>query len=53
MKYSHSSRHSKNCPHDPQTRAQLGYRLRVARLRLGWSPATAAKNLQVSERHFT
>lgn len=50
MKYSHSSRHSTKCPHDPQTRAQLGYRLRVARLRLGWSPATAAKNLQVSER---
>ncbi len=50
MKYHHSSGRAKNWPSDPETRVELGYRLRVCRLRLGWSPATAAKNLQVTER---
>lgn len=50
MKYHHSSAHARKCPHDPQTRAQLGYRLRVCRMRLGWSIPDAAQNLQVTER---
>ncbi len=50
MKYSHSSQHRKTCPHDPDHRAQLGFRLRAARCNLGWSPVDAAKNLQVTER---
>src|ERR1035437_3457040 len=50
MKYSHSSKHRKNCPHDPQTRAQLGQRLRYARLKLGWSIEAAGKYFQVTER---
>lgn len=50
MKYSHSSQHRKTCPHDPDHRAQLGFRLRAARCNLGWSMADAAKNLQVTER---
>lgn len=50
MKYSHSSKHRKNCRHDPETRAQLGFRLRYARLRLGWSISEAGKYFQVTER---
>jgi hypothetical protein len=50
MKYSHTSRHRRTCAHDPQTRVQLGYRLRLARARLGWSLADAAKFFQVTER---
>lgn len=50
MKYSHSSRHRKNCPHDPETRAQLGSRLKACRARLGWSLAEAGKFFQVTER---
>ena len=50
MKYSHSSKHRKSCAHDPDYRAQLGYRLRAARCTLGWSIADAAKYFQVTER---
>lgn len=50
MKYSHSSRHRKNCSHDPETRAQLGFRLRYARLKLGWSISEAGKYFQVTDR---
>ncbi len=50
MKYSHSSKHRKNCPHDPDHCAQLGLRLRYARARLGWSIMDAAKYFQVTER---
>lgn len=50
MKYSHSSKHTKSCRHDPDTRAQLGFRLRYARLRLGWSIVEAGKYFQVTER---
>ena len=50
MKYSHSSRHLRTCPHDPQTRAQLGARLKAARARLGWSLADAGKFFQVTQR---
>ena len=50
MKYIHSSKHGKICRHDPDTRAQLGFRLRHARLRLGWSMGDAGKYFQVTER---
>ncbi|QKO21754.1 VC1465 family Xer recombination activation factor [Rhodoferax sp. BAB1] len=50
MKYSHSSKHRRTCAHDPDTRAQLGQRLKAARARLGWSLAEAAKFFQVTER---
>jgi transcriptional regulator with XRE-family HTH domain len=50
MKYSHSSKYRKTCPHDPDTRAQLGFRLRYARLKLGWSIADAGKYFQVTDR---
>jgi len=50
MKYSHKSTHRKTCPHDPDYRAQLGYRLRTARSGMGWSIADAAKYFQVTER---
>lgn len=50
MKYSHSSQHRRTCAHDPETRAQLGRRLKAARARLGWSLADAGKFFQVTER---
>jgi transcriptional regulator with XRE-family HTH domain len=50
MKYSHRSNYRKTCPHDPQTRAQLGSRLHYARLRLGWSVEDAGKYFQVTDR---
>jgi len=50
MKYSHSSKHRKNCRHDPEHRAQLGFRLRSARCTLGWSVADAGKYFQVTDR---
>jgi transcriptional regulator with XRE-family HTH domain len=50
MKYIHSSKHRRACPHDPETRAQLGKRLRYARVRLGWSIEDAGKYFQVTER---
>ena len=50
MKYSHKSSHRKTCPHDPDHRAQLGYRLRTARCNMGWSIADASKYFQVTER---
>jgi hypothetical protein len=50
MKYSHRSDYRKTCPHDPQTRAQLGSRLRYARLKLGWSIEAAGKYFQVTDR---
>ena len=50
MNYSHSSKHRKTCRHDPDHRAQLGYRLRTARLTLGWSSPDAAKYFQVTDR---
>nr|MDP2189977.1 VC1465 family Xer recombination activation factor [Rhodoferax sp.] len=50
MKYSHSSKYRKTCPHDPETRAQLGFRLRYARLKLGWSIEDAGKYFQVTDR---
>lgn len=50
MKYSHSSRHRKTCAHDPDTRTQLGQRLKATRARLCWSLADAAKFFQVTER---
>lgn len=50
MKYSHSSRHRRTCAHDPDTRAQLGKRLKAARARLGWSLSEAGKFFQVTER---
>ena len=50
MKYSHKSTHRKTCPHDPDYRAQLGYRLRTARCGMGWSVEAAAKYFQVTQR---
>lgn len=50
MKYSHRSNYRKTCPHDPETRAQLGQRLRYARLKLGWSVEDAGKYFQVTDR---
>lgn len=50
MKYSHRSNYRKTCPHDPETRAQLGLRLRYARKRLGWSIEDAGKYFQVTDR---
>jgi transcriptional regulator with XRE-family HTH domain len=50
MKYSHSSQHRRTCAHDPETRAQLGQRLRACRARLGWSLPEAGKFFQVTER---
>ena len=50
MKYSHRSNYRKTCPHDPETRAQLGSRLRYARLKLGWSVEAAGKYFQVTDR---
>jgi transcriptional regulator with XRE-family HTH domain len=50
MKYSHRSNYRKTCPHDPQTRAQLGSRLHYARIRLGWSVEDAGKYFQVTDR---
>jgi DNA-binding transcriptional regulator YiaG len=50
MKYSHKSKHRKNCSHDPDHRAQLGYRLRTARCNMGWTVESAAKYFQVTER---
>ena len=50
MKYSHRSNYRKTCPHDPETRAQLGLRLQYARKRLGWSIEDAGKYFQVTDR---
>jgi hypothetical protein len=50
MKYSQSKPNRKICRHDPDHRAQLGYRLRMARCNQGWSVAAAAKYFQVTER---
>jgi DNA-binding transcriptional regulator YiaG len=50
MKYSHRSNYRKTCLHDPETRAQLGSRLRYARCRLGWSIEDAGKYFQVTDR---
>ena len=50
MKYSHASTHRKTCRHDSETRAQLGYRLRMARCNLSWSVTDAGKYFQVTER---
>ncbi len=50
MKYSHRSNYRNTCPHDPETRAQLGSRLRYARLNLGWSIEDAGKYFQVTDR---
>ncbi len=50
MKYSHRSNYRKTCPHDPDTRAQLGLRLHYARCKLGWSVADAGKYFQVTDR---
>jgi len=50
MKYSHRSNYRKTCPHDPETRAQLGQRLHYARCKLGWSVADAGKYFQVTDR---
>ena len=50
MKYSHRSNYRKTCPHDPETRAQLGSRLRYARCKLGWSIEDAGKYFQVTDR---
>ncbi len=50
MKYSHRSNYRKTCPHDLETRAQLGFRLRYARLKLGWSIEQAGKYFQVTDR---
>ncbi len=50
MKYHHSSKHRKSCHHDPDSRAQLGFRLRASRCNLGWSISDAAKYFQVTER---
>lgn len=50
MKYSHSSKYRKTCRHDPDTRAELGFRLRYARLKLGWSIEDAGKYFQVTDR---
>lgn len=50
MKYSHRSNYRKTCPHDPETRAQLGQRLRYARHKLGWSVEDAGKYFQVTDR---
>ncbi len=50
MKYSHSSKYRKTCPHDPDTRAQLGERLRYSRIKLGWSVEAAGKYFQVTDR---
>ena len=50
MKYSHRSNYRKTCPHDPETRAQLGQRLHYARCKLGWSVEDAGKYFQVTDR---
>ncbi len=50
MKYIQLSVHRQNCRHDPDHRAQLGYRLRMARCSMAWSVAVAAKYFQVTER---
>lgn len=50
MKYSHRSNYRKTCPHDPETRAQLGTRLHYARCKLGWSVEDAGKYFQVTDR---
>jgi transcriptional regulator with XRE-family HTH domain len=50
MKYSHRSNYRKTCPHDPDTRTQLGSRLRYARIKLGWSVEQAGKYFQVTDR---
>lgn len=50
MKYSHQSKHRKKCLHDPQHRAQIGYRLRLARCSMGWTVEAAAKYFQVTQR---
>lgn len=50
MKYSVNKTNHKSCRHDPDYRAQLGYRLRSARCGMGWSIADAAKYFQVTER---
>lgn len=50
MKYSHASTHRRTCRHDSETRAQLGYRLRMARCNLSWSVTDAGKYFQVTER---
>jgi DNA-binding transcriptional regulator YiaG len=50
MKYSHRSNYRKTCPHDAETRAQLGSRLHYARCKLGWSVADAGKYFQVTDR---
>ncbi len=50
MKYIQLSAHRKACRHDPDHRAQLGYRLKMARSSLGWSAGAAAKYFQVTER---
>jgi DNA-binding transcriptional regulator YiaG len=50
MKYSHRSNYRKTCPHDPDTRIQLGSRLRYARIKLGWSVEDAGKYFQVTDR---
>ncbi len=50
MKYSSRSKHRKSCQHDPDYRAQIGYRLRTARCTLGWSIDDAAKYFQVTDR---
>jgi hypothetical protein len=50
MNYSHRSKYRKTCPHDPETRAQLGSRLRYARCKLGWSVEDAGKYFQVTDR---
>ncbi len=50
MKYSHRSNYRKTCPHDPDSRTQLGQRLHYARLKLGWSIEAAGKYFQVTDR---
>jgi DNA-binding transcriptional regulator YiaG len=50
MKYSVNKTNRKTCRHDPDYRAQLGYRLKSARCSMGWSIADAAKYFQVTER---
>lgn len=50
MKYIVKKTNRKSCRHDPDYRAQLGYRLRSARCGMGWSIADAAKYFQVTER---
>ncbi len=50
MKYAHTSKHRRNCPHDPDYRLQMGHRLRLSRCTLGWSLEQAAKYFQVTPR---